>query len=206
VSHTAFRRRAVLTATATAALLAAAAMPALADAASGSGCPERATSQPFAAWGDTADYFGVPGGDFETGADGWTLQRDAATVAGNQTSSVGPAGGSTSLSLPNGSTATSAPLCIGVEHRSMRFFAKGDGDPGGYLHVDALVDVAGIRRHVRLGRVEAGTEWSPSDVLPMVVNELAPEFGNAIDVSLRFSARGGNWSIDDVYVDPYRTG
>lgn len=39
----------------------------------------------------------------------------------------------------------------------------------------------------------------------MKVNERAPEFGNALQVSLRVTPRGASgWLVDDVYVDPYR--
>jgi len=40
----------------------------------------------------------------------------------------------------------------------------------------------------------------------MIVNRLASLNDNAIDVSFRFRPIGDAvWSIDDVYVDPYRT-
>jgi hypothetical protein len=40
----------------------------------------------------------------------------------------------------------------------------------------------------------------------MVVNELAPAHGNAIQVAFRFTPRGNaSWSVDDVYVDPFRS-
>ncbi len=46
--------------------------------------------------------------------------------------------------------------------------------------------------------------WAPSEILPMRVNELA-EDGAGLSVSLRFTAKGkSTWTIDDVYVDPYK--
>jgi hypothetical protein len=43
-------------------------------------------------------------------------------------------------------------------------------------------------------------------VLPTIVNELAPAHGNAINVAFRFTPRGAaGWTIDDVYVDPFKT-
>ena len=74
------------------------------------------------------------------------------------------------------------------------------------LNVDALVEGPGAsQRAVRIATVEGAGQWAASDVVPMVVNELAAEHGNAIDVRLRFTPQGsGTWSIDDVYVDPYR--
>ncbi len=63
----------------------------------------------------------------------------------------------------------------------------------------------GTPRTVTLGSVRNGAAWAPSAVLPMRVNELAPQFGGKLQVSLRFTPTGQRpWRIDDVYVDPFR--
>ena len=59
---------------------------------------------------------------------------------------------------------------------------------------------------VRSGsRPSALDGWVPSNIIPMVVNELAAEHENAIDVRLRFTPHGaGAWTIDNVWVDPFK--
>jgi hypothetical protein len=204
--HLTDRSRIVLSCAATA--LAAAALsasPAAArtSAAPAAGCPVVPTLQPFSPWQDTADYFLAPDGGLEAGGATWGLQGGARTVEGNEPFRVGAPTDHRALDLPAGSSATTAPLCIGVEHRTMRFFAT--GTTTGTLSVDALYSEGAKQRSVSLGSVRSGGSWAPTDVLPMKVNERAPAFGNALQVSLRFTPRGkGGWRIDDVYVDPYR--
>ena len=176
------------------------------DDSSTAGCPAVPTVQPFAPWQDLGDYFLAPGGDMEDGAAGWDLIGGATAVAGNESFNVAGADHGTALSLPADSSATSAAFCIGVEHRSMRFFLR--GPKTGVVHVDAVYDKRTTQeKSVRLASVAAGDSWTPSPVVDMVVNELAADYANALPVSLRFSARGtGTWQIDDVFVDPYRRG
>src|SRR4051794_17557794 len=70
------RARIALTAAVTGAALFAA-LPGTASAgvlvASAPSCANGATSQPFTQWGDSNNYFLAPGGNFESGAAGWTL-------------------------------------------------------------------------------------------------------------------------------------
>jgi hypothetical protein len=205
VTPFAARCRFLFTGVATVAAAAAFAAPASASAGGDApGCPSTPVVQPFAPWGDSSDYFPAPDGGFEQGAAGWSLHGKAAVVDGNEPFAVNAAGDDTALSLPAGSSATTAPFCIGVEHRSMRFFA--DAAASSTLDVDVLVQGPGSsQRALRIATVHGGDAWAPSAVVPMVVNELAAEHGNAIDVRLRFSPHGaGAWTIDDVFVDPWR--
>jgi hypothetical protein len=208
VTQIAARCRFLLTGAATIAATALLAAPAMASVApAASGCPETPVAQPFAQWGDTSDYFIAPGGSFEQGAAGWTLHGKAAVTAGNEPWAVNAAGDAGALRLQAGSSATTAPFCIGVEHRSMRFFVKGAGAKRtSSVKVDVLyANRAGKVRSRRIGRIRAGADWTASPSLPLVVNRLAARRGNAMQVSLRFTAKGGGISIDDVYVDPWRS-
>lgn len=204
--HLADRCRIVLSGAATA--LAAAALfaaPASALApAPAAGCPALPTVQPFTPWQDAADYILAPDGGFEAGAAGWLLQGGARTVEGNEPFKVGRAADHTSLRLPAGSSAATAPMCIGVEHRTMRFFA--DAASSGALVVTATFTKRnGNQKSVRLGVARGSNAWAPSNVLPMRVNEKAEHFDNAIWVSLSFTPRNADaWLIDDVYIDPFR--
>jgi hypothetical protein len=164
------------------------------------------TLQPFAPWQDVADYILAPSGNIEGGTARWQLAGGAAAVEGNEPYRVGGAADHTALALPAASRATTASMCIGVEHRTMRFFAR--GTPSSSLDVEVLYRKknAGPQKSVRLGAVAGRGTWAPTDILPMIVNVLAAETGNAMDVNLRFTPRSGSWTIDDVYVDPYRKG
>jgi len=202
------RCRFLLTGVAAATASALLATPALAAKApapvAASGCPDKAVFQPFAPWGDDADYFLIPGGAIDHGAPEWTLHGGATEVKGNEPFHVVSAKHKRSLALPAGSSATSAPFCISAEHRTMRFFA--DAASSSSLDVDVLyADAQGVRRSMRIGQLGGGDAWAPTAIVPMVVNEQAATSG-AMSVRLRFAPRGaGAWTIDDVLVDPYRT-
>lgn len=192
-------RRAALASIAACGLVAA---PAHAAAtASEAGCAVKPTTTPFAPWGDLAAYVPAPGGDLEEAGSTWTLRGRAGAVEGNEPFRVGAPTDHLSLSMQPGSSAATAPMCIGIEHRTLRFFARGS-ERSGSLQVEVLY-AGGART---LGTIDAATTWAPTDVLPMVVNELAPATGNAMQVAFRFTPRGSaSWSIDDVYVDPFRS-
>lgn len=205
--HLPARWRTVLSA-ATAAFAATAVCAASAVAAPGPspGCPAVPTVKPFAPWQDFAEYFLAPNGDFEAGASSWQLSGGASAVEGNNRFVVGKRTDHRSLNMPAGASATTAPICIGVEHQQMRFF--GTSPKAGTLAVDALYTKPGAKQPtvVSLGSVQGTSAWAPSPVLAMRVNELAAGFGNAMPVNLRFTARGSAaWQIDDVYVDPFKT-
>jgi hypothetical protein len=198
------RCRAVLSGTALA-IAAAALVAAPASAAAGSACPNTSTVQPFAQWHDVADYMLAPDGGIEAGAGSWLLDGGAEAVEGNEPFQVGGASDHMSLSLPAGSSATTEPTCIGVEHKTMRFFSR--GATSGALRVQAIYTKhSGRQKIVPLGTVRGSGAWAPTAVVPMRVNESAASFNNAMSVSLRFTPRGSRaWQIDDVYIDPYRT-
>lgn len=203
----AVRRRALLSSAAAltaTALLSSAAIAS--DNLPAAGCPVVPTTQAFAPWQDLSDYFMAPAGDIERGIAGWDLTGGAGSVEGNEPFKIGRATDHVSLRLPPDSSATTGTFCVGVEHRSMRFFAR--GPEGGSLRVEAVFDKhSGEEKSVRIGVIDGSGAWSPTDVVPMVVNEKAPDFGNALPVALRFTPRGsGAWRIDDVYVDPYKMG
>jgi hypothetical protein len=205
--HLAPRSRTVLScaaaavAAATLSVAPASAVPAATPAA---GCAATPTVQPFRAWQDLADYILAPDGGLEAGGAAWSLQGGASPVEGNEPFGAGAATDHMALDLPAGSVATTAPMCIGVEHKTMRFF--GAGATTGTLSVDAVYTTSsGREQSVALGRVSGSGSWAATDALPMKVNARADDYGNALQVSLRFTPRGpGGWRIDDVYVDPYR--
>lgn len=199
------RCRHLLAGFATAALLAVPASATAAVSAPAPGCPDVPVSQPFAPWDDTADYFLAPDGGLEGNGLGWRMEGAAQVVAGNEPFDVVAPSDRRSLRMAAGDSATTAPFCIGVEHRTMRFFANAARSSS--MDVEVLYsDVAGKDRSLRIGRLAGAGRWAPTDVVPMVVNALAAARGNAMSVRLRFAPHGqGAWSIDDVHVDPYRS-
>ena len=156
-------------------------------------------SHPFAPWGDSALYFLAPNGDFSAGAEGW---HGGAVVTDSS-----PLSGGGALSLADGDRATSPGVCVGLDTPTVRFLARNAGDPGGVLHVDVRFEsLLGLTLTLPIGEVQGGGAWAPSPTLPIVANLLGVLGGSHTPVAFRFTAQGGDWRIDDVYVDPYSKG
>ena len=161
-------------------------------------------SKPFSAWSDVADYALAPGGNFESGAAGWTLSK-ATVVAENQPFAIG-ATGSKALRVPAGSSATSAPMCIDSSYPHFRLFARNLGNAKSTLKAEVLfLNAKGEIKSTASGDiVAASTAWFPSDSLKIGVTFNAAVAGGAAPVAFRFTAaKDSDWRIDDLYVDPY---
>jgi hypothetical protein len=207
------RARIALTAALTGAALFAA-LPGTASAgvlvASAPSCDNGATSQPFAQWGDSNDYFLTPGGNFESGAAGWTL-NGARVVADQEPWRVNGDRGSHALVVPAGHSVVSPTVCVGIEDPSMRFFAHRSG--GGLLGatsqlvVTARVETSlGLVLDVPVGTINAlsnGTSWDRTPVQIVLASLLPLLPGQHTPIQFRFAAVGtADWVIDDVFVDP----
>jgi hypothetical protein len=143
----------------------------------------------------------APDGGLEGGGEDWTLIDGAKVVDGNNQYLAGDR----SLALPAGASATTAPMCIGIAHPTIRLFARNTGAPLSTLAVSVVFsDPFGVKRSLPVGLVGAGDSWSPTPVMPILVNLLA--LTGDQQVAFRFTAPGdrGEWTIDDVYVDPYK--
>jgi hypothetical protein len=169
-------------------------------------CDGQPLATPFAPWLDNFSYTPLPAGDFETSAAGWTLSGGAAVADGNESFYVsGP--GSSSLKVPAGGSAISAPICVGVEHPTIRFFAKRNS--GGTLglstlRVDVIFELLGNVVSAPIGVVTGSTSWLPTLAMTVGANILSLLPGQHAPVAFRFTPMlGGEWSIDDVQVDPY---
>ena len=166
-------------------------------------CPSYATSKPFARWLDYFNYSLAPGGSFES-ASGWTFTGGAKLTTGNEPYNVGGPGTS-SLLLPGGATATSAPMCVGLDKPTVRFFARRPSfalTP--LMTVEGVYkDKAGVTRSLPfVGVPLAGGGWSLQ--LPMVATGAVLELGDQTMMQFRFRAVAGTWQVDDLYVDPWR--
>ena len=170
-------------------------------------CESRTVEQPFLRWLDPANYVLVAGGTFESSSTGWTLSGKAARASGNETWYVHGAGEKWSLALPPGSSATSPSTCVGIEHPTLRLFARNTGSLLSTLKVEVrFEDSGGSVRTATLGLLVGTGSWQPTLPVPVVANLLALLPGERTAVAFRFTpqGKGGNWRIDDVYVDPWR--
>jgi hypothetical protein len=170
-------------------------------------CPTQPVSTPFSQWGDSNDYFLVPGGSFEGTADqmGWTLSN-ASLTTGNETFNVNDAGDQQSLTINGGGSATSPYFCVDETMSGLRFFAQ-QVSAGTDLRVRVLLQTSDGVTVVPLADLADGSmpAWAPTDALG---GSARLPSGSTMMVALRFRApaSSGSWQIDDIYVDPYRSG
>jgi hypothetical protein len=159
-------------------------------------CESRVIEQPFTAFDDYADYFLAPDGDFSAGGAFWDL--GGAEVVGDNEPWSSHGDVAAALQLAPGVSATSPTVCVAENDPTMRFFARGTGE----LQVDVVyADELGEPQSLTIGTVTGDGEWAPTEALPITANtyEMA--------VAFRFTAVGDSaWTIDDVYIDPYRKG
>ena len=180
----------------------------LVNSTSAENCRTQVLEQPFTRWLDYFRYTLVPGGSFESGATGWKLSR-ASVVRENESYYVRSRSDSRSLSLGASGSAQSAPVCVGIEHPVMRLFVRNRGLATSVLAVEVLFEDAGGRvRSLPIGTVPGIGGWQPSLPIPVLANLLALLPNQKTAIAFRFTATGigGDWRIDDVYVDPHRRG
>ena len=99
-------------------------------------------------------------------------------------------------------------MCVRVEHPTLRLFARNRGSWLSSLRIDVLfTDATGSRRSVPIGTHVGGTTWQPTSPFLVTANLASLLTEGRIDVAFRFTPQGaGDWSIDDIYVDPFRHG
>jgi hypothetical protein len=168
-------------------------------------CTTQVLEQPFKRWLDYFNYTLVPGGNFESGAPAWTLSK-AKVVSGNETFYVRSKRDARSLSLGASGVATSRPVCVGIYHPTLRFFARNRGLPTSALTVEVLFETSlGQVLSLPIGVVPGLTPtWQPTLPYLVVANllPLLPNERTAIAFRFRATGIGGDWQIDDVFVDP----
>jgi hypothetical protein len=173
----------------------------------GTNCAPETLSQPFIPWLDYSQYTLVPGGSFEAGTPSWTLSGGAAVTSGSESYYVGSPTDSQSLSLPDGSSATSQPICIAITDPTLRLFAENTGSPLSALAVSVTFQtVLGTTTTLPVSVLSSGSSWQPTAPLPVLLNLLA--LGGKTPITFTFTpvGVGGNWHIDDVNVDPIQRG
>lgn len=179
---------------------------AIVSAGAAQACSYTGAEQVFKPWGDQHSYVLAPDGGFEAGGEGWSLGGGAKTVAGNEAFSLHGAGDSQSLALPAGSAAVSPPICMSLDTPSFRLLVRNSGDPSAGLRVEATYQLLGLVRTKAVSTVYAGATWAPSQQLSTVlslstiVGTLIP---SAVQIRITPVGSGGNWQVDDLYIDPF---
>jgi hypothetical protein len=171
-------------------------------------CTARDSSPVFARWLDPALYFQASNGGFERGAEDWTLGAGASVAGGNESFGVGGASDSHSLVLTAGASAESRTACLTLGEPTMRMFVKAPRTLGAALRIDASVEnpTTGVTLQTS-SLVLAGvgrSQWAPTPeiLLPNLLGGIVPE-----NLTIRVTAVGvpATWSVDDVYVDPFKS-
>ena len=171
-------------------------------------CDPQSVGQVFLPWADVAQYQQAPGGLAES-LDGWTTTGDVSVVDENEPWNVAGAGSNSVRLGHGGSTATTASMCVGVEHPTLRFFAKSSyASPFSSLRVEVLFeDLGGNIVPLQIGSVTATGSWAPTPVYVVAANLLSVLPGDMTAVAFRFTSVGGAaWQIDDIHVDPWGRG
>jgi hypothetical protein len=169
-------------------------------------CNYTGAEQVFKPWGDQHSYVLAPDGGFEGGGLGWYLGVGAKTVAGNEAFYLNSASDDGSLALPAGSTAVSPPICMSLDTPIFRLIARNSGDPSSGLKVEATYTLLGLVRTKTVSTVYGNSSWAPSQQLSTVlslstiVGTLIP---SAIQIRITPLGSGGQWQVDDVYIDPF---
>jgi hypothetical protein len=166
---------------------------------------EGEASHPFLPWLDPAAYVLAPGGDFEGGS-GWSLSGRGGVVRGNEPFRVGGRHHAFSLLLRDGASAVTPPVCVGLLHPTLRFFATG-GSRRSWLKVEVVYRTLGAQATHTVALLQPRARWAPTLPLPFLANALGLTSldGPTTTVRFRFTATGGApWQVDDVYVDPWK--
>jgi hypothetical protein len=172
-------------------------------------CPTAPVSKAFSAFGDTADYSLVSNGAFEAGTTGWTLSN-ASTATGNESWKVRSSADSKSLAIKANGTAVSPTFCVGIEHPTFRFFARRTSGTWGVLNVKLRWKLAsGTTNETVVTALSSGdTAWHASSRVALAT--VLPMWNSSQNASVQIvfdpEDFGGNWAIDDVYIDPYTRG
>ena len=169
-------------------------------------CAPNPTLAPsFAAFNDDGLYTPVPNAGVEDGATSWTLTGGASVVPGNEPWSIGGPSHRNALALPDGSSATTAPLCVDETYPHFRLFVRNAGSPKSALKIEVVYfDKKGkVTSTKPYDYKPVGAEWQPTGLVGITVFTSKTTVA-AAPIAFRFtpSGKGASYQIDDVYVDP----
>lgn len=166
---------------------------------SGASCPTYSLSQPFLAWGDPRQYT-LLGGETvgNVGGQGWQLSKGAqfttTTLADGSQGQV--------LDMPAGSVVVTPPMCVNDSSypRARAMVSDVSGAQG--IAVSVSYPGTGVRaKSLAAGRIKnPHSGWRPS--APIMLH--AGSLRGVHQVQLRLVARGGEYRLYNLYVDPRR--
>jgi hypothetical protein len=159
------------------------------------------TSQAFAAWGDSSNYYFPGDAGFEGGGSGWTLTGGATVVGGNEQFFIHSPSDSHSLLIPAGGTATTT-VCIGLFYPYLRLLAVGRGSTVKVALIATGKGPAKPLARLDGGSFKPGGSWAPSPQLSTKLSSVTSAAGGTT-VQVQISATGAAAQIDDLYVDPF---
>jgi hypothetical protein len=169
-------------------------------------CPDLPTSQPFALWGDAANYSLAPGGNFE-GSLTWA-RTGAPTLVAPSNPFVLSGPGLRSVRLRGQDSITSPTVCVSDIHPYMRFVARAQ-DTTSRLVLEVLWTDDGVNKVDVLEEHQADEYqvWKPSKLVPLGT-KLPTGSKGAHEVRLRLKLKdgAGSWLVDDVFIDPASRG
>ena len=156
-------------------------------------------------WADPGSYTLAPGGSFENNRSRWTLIAASRDTSDNEPFHVSGTNDHSSLSINNGGLALSPAMCVGIGEPAARvFFKQTGGLPGATLQIDVLFDNAsGTTQAQTIGMLGVAQQWRVSPQLLTMANLLPTLGAGTTAVAFRFTAIGGSFQIDDLYVDPW---
>jgi hypothetical protein len=162
-------------------------------------------AQSFRSFGDGSLYTPVEHAGLEGGASGWTLTGGATVVQDNEPWHIAGAGDRSALTLPPGSTAVTAPLCIDATYPYFRLFARAAARQTLKVEVLAYDTKGKLLSTTPYTYRSLFGGWAPTPTIGISVFDLKPAAGvPAAPVAFRFTPLGSaTFTIDDVYVDPW---
>jgi hypothetical protein len=161
-------------------------------------CAERTFARVFEPWHDRRLYTLAPGGDFETAAEGWTLEG-ASVAADSSPFLLGSALGASSLELPAGATALSPAVCVERGYPSFRLAARTVGAEKAVVKVSVVYADGSVKK---AGRLRPAADWHVTRKLSLAQGRFRVHRGESALVQLRFAVTAGTARLDDAYVDP----
>jgi hypothetical protein len=165
------------------------------------GCTIPATTQAFAQFGDTSNYYLADGGAFEGSKTSWRLSGGAGLVAGSEPFALVSTTHSSALRVPSGATAQSGRFCVSSEIPHLRFVARSAG--GGDLTVRIDTYATGgalIGSRTQTVAAAAHTAWAPTAFIDLDTSAMAP--GEKALAQMTVISHG-DWRVDSVFIDPY---
>ncbi|MBO9533202.1 MAG: hypothetical protein J7513_09540 [Solirubrobacteraceae bacterium] len=171
-------------------------------------CPTTATTKAFSRLGDSANYTLLSGANFETGASGWSL-GGASIVSGTSSVPLGATSDAKSLRVPAKARTLSPKFCVGVEHPTFRLVARSAGRTWATLLVKVRwTDARGVVNETTLGSLNSNGYASWAATPPIALATALPlwQSGQSVTAQLVLDPEdyGGDWQVDDIYIDPFR--